>query len=355
MTDRDTKHDPTSKHDPLGWGQPVQDFLAHAHGSLAKGTEAFYRQRLSVLTGWAHERAEDGQGVALTDFKARHLRLYLAFRTDWTNPLTKRPISEATRRHDAVCARVFFRWCAREGYLPVDPLAGFAVPRAAKPFVAVPTDEHCQAILRAAKERWMPQRNPNMLYVPERRRRFFASRNYALLAGLVATGARVGELLALTLEDFQPGDGDGLTGRIAIRTAKGKEPRFVPIGADWERAVCDYLKHRPKASPSPCLFVTDEGRPMTPLLMRQQYYKDLGFAGVPHYTLHSLRHYCLTRLAEVSVFGAQAVAGHKDLRVTRGYLHTSEAHTRETMEKADPLGRLLGPVTSAGSKRRRLV
>lgn len=337
--------------DPLGWAAPVRDFLDHVHGTLAPRTEEFYAQRLGLLVAWAHEQAEDGQGVDFADFKARHLRQYLAHRADVVSPLTQKRVSTATRRHDAISARVFFRFCAREGHVAVDPLHGFVLPRADRPFVPTPCDAEAQAILRACRDRWLPAKNPAMRYVPERRRRFFAARNYALLTGLMATGARVGELLALTMEDWQPAQM-----RIVIRQSKGREPRIVPVGEEWAGVLDTYLGRRPRDCPSDRLFVTDEGRPMTPLLLRQQYYKDADFAGLPvRYTLQSLRHYCLTRLAEVSVFAAQSVAGHKDLRTTRGYLHVSEQHTRETMERADPLGRLMGTALSARAARKRLV
>ena len=84
----------------------------------------------------------DNQGIALPQFKARHLRLYLADRA-------QSKISEATRRHDAIAARTFFAFCKDEGYIDENPLSNYKVAKPARPYVKCPSDEEITALFKA--------------------------------------------------------------------------------------------------------------------------------------------------------------------------------------------------------------
>ena len=102
----------------VGWAEAVADFLLQTRATREESTERFYRDRLRMLAPWA-----EAQGVSLGEFRARHLRAYLAHRAD-------AGISDRTRRHDASVARAFLKFCRREEYIDGDPLAGFQVPKA---------------------------------------------------------------------------------------------------------------------------------------------------------------------------------------------------------------------------------
>lgn len=321
----------------IGWPEAVADFLLQTRATREKSTERFYRERLCLLVRWAQE-----QNVALIDFRARNLREYLAYRAD-------QKVSDLTRRHDASVARTFLKFCKREDYVRGDPLAGYQVPKAGQAYVKCPSDEEIRTLLRVLHDRWKPSLNPAVRYVHASARLFFSRRNYALVAGLLETGARIGEMLALTLDDYQPQQG-----QIAIRHAKGDAPRIVPISPVWIETVEAYLRVRPKVD-SNLLFVSEYGTKMEVMRFGRQFKGYLKFAGLSGFTLHGLRHYAITQMAKTDVWAASLIAGHKDLKVTRQYLHEDPTHVREAHITAAPLARLLVNIRSERQKRKKMV
>lgn len=71
--------------------------------------------------------------------------------------------------------------------------------------------------------------------------------------------------------------------------------------------------------------------------------------------MHGLRHYALTRLAQTNLMAAAHIAGHKDLKTTRGYLHASADFVREVHEQAGPLTRIIVNTRSEKAKRKKLI
>jgi len=158
--------------------------------------------------------------------------------------------------------------------------------------------------------------------------------------GLIETAARIGEMLALTVEDYQPE-----LGQIVIRKSKGDEPRIVPISPTWIEAVDSYLKVRPKVE-SEVLFISEYGTPIIVNEFGKRFRGYLKYAGLSGFSLHGLRHYAITQLAKTDVWAASIIAGHKDLTVTRGYLHGDPDHVRSVHTLANPLGRIMVNVRS---------
>lgn len=333
--------------DPLGWRAPLADFLSAIHGEVASKTQQFYAQRLGLLARWAEETAEEGQGIEITDFKARHMRRFMADRADALGP-TGKPLSNSTRRSDAIAAKVFFKFCHAESHIAQNPLADYKILKAERAFVPKPTDEEGACLLRACVDRWNPIKNPDAAFFSKARRTFFARRNFAVLATLMQTGMRPGEAFALTRADFRADE------RIlTVRKSKGKDHRTLPLEDVLVTILEDFLLVRPRLCPTDFLFVTDAGTQMSVESFRRRWYNDLAFSGLPHYSLYSLRHYSLTCLAEVNIFAASQIAGHKSVKVTRGYAHGSGDHLRSVMEEAAPLSKLLVNSRSQAEKKRR--
>ncbi len=321
----------------LSWQEAVDDYLLHVRGTREENTVRFYRERLRLLARWGEQN-----GVALADIQARHLRQYLAYRAECG-------VSDRTRRHDAMAAHAFLKFCRREGYVTGDPLADYRVPHVERAYVKCPSDDEIRALLRAMHDRWKPSCNPPARFVRPAARQFFSRRNYAVIAGLVETAARIGEMLALRLDDYQPGEG-----QIVIRKSKGDEPRVVPISPAWADAVDTYLRVRPKVD-SDLLFISEYGGPMDVARFGKQFRGYLEFAGLSGFTLHGLRHYAITQLAKTDVWAASQIAGHKDLKITRQYLHGDPAHVRAAHEQAAPLSRLLVNARSERQRRKKVV
>ena len=181
-----------------------------------RGTARSYRAALTCFTGFCSSR-----GVAsLGDVSPPLLTAYPAS-----------PVGQAapTRWHRLVVLRAFLRWASRAGWCGaagaevIRPVAGRRVPPP-PPW----TVEECQRLL-AAGESW---------------------RDRALVAVLVASGARIGEVVGSALGDF---DGECLT--LSGKTGT----RAVPLGPRARSALNWYLRHRPQDPDAP-LFMSRQGR-----------------------------------------------------------------------------------------------
>lgn len=319
------------------WDAALTDFLRGCTGELEPRTVQSYRYQLKPFARWA-----SANEIPLAQFTARHMREWLAQRAEGG-------VSQKTRRNDAITINVFFKFCVQNDYLPKNPLYDYKIPRAPEPFVRMPSPDELRALLLAVKERWDPATNPPIKHTPARERRFFRLRDYAILAGLIETGCRAGELLALTLDDYRPDRRE-----IAIRQSKGDAPRIVPITDHWIACVAAWRKARPNVD---CdrLFINQFGGPMevTQVGRSFRHYRD--FAGLEGFSLHGLRHYAITQIAKVDVLAASDIAGHKDLKITRAYLHRDADHNREKHALANTLGKVLQHRRSGASRPRKKV
>jgi site-specific recombinase XerD len=322
----------------VSWEDAIADFLLLVKGSREEKTAIYYRSRMSVLSKWAAEHE-----ISLIEFRARHMRQFLADRAD-------RGVSDATRRHDAICARAFMKFCMREEYIRSDPLTCYQIPNAAKPYVKCPSDDEIRTLLQSIGDRWNPEINPAARYTHASARRFLHRRNYAVMTGLIETAARIGEMLSLRLDDYQPAQC-----QIAIRQAKGDEPRIIPISQSWIDAVEAYLRVRPKGIQCDRLFVSEYGEALSVSMFGKVFRGYLNYAGLSGFTLHGLRHYSITQLAKTDVWAASQIAGHKDLKITLQYLHGDPVHVREVHAKAAPLSRILLSGRTENVRRRKVV
>ena len=79
-------------------------------------------------------------------------------------------------------------------------------------------------------------------------------------------------------------------------------------------------------------------------------------AGLPHRTLHSLRHFALTALARRgSILAAQYVAGHRDVRTTSRYLTIHEDQAREDVAAVGTIKGLTHRTAPVKVNRKRVV
>ena len=111
---------------------------------MPTSTVNFYARQLRLITPWATENH-----VTLQKFKARHMRQYLASRRE-------KSLSDRTCRSYAVAMKTFLKFCPREEYIASNPLADYQVPKAAKPYVRMPSDEEISLILRTIEEKRRP-------------------------------------------------------------------------------------------------------------------------------------------------------------------------------------------------------
>ena len=139
-------------------------------------------------------------------------------------------LAPSTRWHRLSVVRAFLSWASSAGWCDLACSDVIRPVRQRRPARLVPwSAEECRRLL-AAGESW---------------------RDRALVAVLVASGARIGEVVAAAAGDFD--------GECLVLTGK-TGPRSVPLGPSTCSALTWYLRHRPTHDPTGPLFLGRQGR-----------------------------------------------------------------------------------------------
>ena len=248
----------------------------------------------------------------LADLDLRTLRSWLA-------RLHSLGASRTTLARRASAARVFTAWAARRGLLPADPGAALTSPRPHRHLPEVLRADEAAAALDAAADD-----------TP------VGMRDRAVLELLYATGARVGELCGLDVDDL---DRHRRTVRVL---GKGRKERVVPVGEPASDAVERWLEAgRPAlATPAsgPALLLGARGGRIDSRTVRRVVHERLRLAGAPDLGPHGLRHSAATHLLEggADLRSVQELLGHATLATTQIYTHVSIERLRATYDRAHP-------------------
>ena len=148
--------------------------------------------------------------------------------------------------------------------------------------------------------------------------RFLGIRNRAIILTFVDTGLRLSEMAGIQLKDI---DFD----RELIKVmGKGAKERVVGIGKGTQKSVLKYLLIRRDSYP--CLWVTEEGKPMQARgiqIMIRRLGKRAGLQNVrcsPHTFRHTFGTWSL--LNGASEREVQSLLGHSSQRMTQQYTAT---------------------------------
>lgn len=317
------------------WREVIDDYLTGCRGNLEPKTVTHYTAQLRLLVKWC-----DRQAIDFSEFRAKHMRQYVAMRS-CVGGRSKEGVSQKTRQLDVMCAKTFFQFAYREHYLADDPLKGFPLPRIPrKPYVKTPTSEELRRLFTAIEERWNPAHNPKVRFNPAAQRLFWQTRDTAIFSLLVCTGARVGEILRLKAEHYDP-----VAKQIVIPIAKDDEYRTVPLTDNCITAIRKYERHRrsrlKKWNMCDSLFVGWMGDAISVNDYGKAFRRYLDYAGLSGFSLHGLKHYAATAMYEVSPRMASVVTGTSVKTLERHYLADSADHVREAHALADPLARVL--------------
>jgi integrase/recombinase XerD len=165
----------------------------------------------------------------------------------------------------------------------------------------------------------------------------------ALIELLYGTGARIGEIVALDVDDVtrilaDPGLGLKLLG-------KGGKERVVPVGQYARRALDTWLvRGRPALAPlaevaTPALFLNARGRRLSRQSAFHRIRQLATTAGiVTEVSPHSLRHSYATHLLDggADVRVVQELLGHASVATTQVYTLVTVEHIREVYRAAHP-------------------
>ena len=252
-----------------------------------------------------------------TDLDLRTLRSWLAHQQ-----VTGRSRTTLARRATAI--RVFTAWLARTGRIPTDVGTSLRSPRARQALPPVLRQDEAAELIAAAA-RLSADGSPTGL------------RDTAMLELLYATGVRVGELVALDVDDVD-------RGRNVLRVfGKGRKERTVPFGVPAAHALDAWLSRgRPQLfapGAGPALFLGARGGRIDQRAVRTVVHRRIAdVPGAPDIGPHGLRHTAATHLLEggADLRSVQELLGHASLGTTQLYTHVSTDRLRQAYRQAHP-------------------
>ena len=162
-------------------------------------------------------------------------------------------------------------------------------------------------------------------------------RDRAVLELLDATGLRVGELVALDLEDLD------LAGGLVRAMGKGKKERIVPFGAKAKAAMTRWLSAssplRRAGRHAEAVFLSLRGTRLTDRSVRRVLDRRLQEAAVAaRVSPHALRHTFATHMlgAGADLRAIQELLGHASLSTTQRYTHVGIDALMTVYDRAHP-------------------
>jgi integrase/recombinase XerC len=274
------------------------------------------RAYLTDVAGLLEHAERMGRGQ-VADLDLRTLRSWLAHQQ-----VTGRSRTTLARRATAV--RVFTAWLTRTGRIPSDVGASLRSPKARQTLPPVLRRDEAAELIAAAA-RLAEDGSPTGL------------RDTAMLELLYATGVRVGELVALDLDDVD-------RGRNVVRVlGKGRKERTVPFGLPAAGALDAWLAGgRPRLvapGAGAALFLGARGGRIDQRAVRTVVHRRVAdVPGAPDIGPHGLRHTAATHLLEggADLRSVQELLGHASLATTQLYTHVSTDRLRQAYRQAHP-------------------
>lgn len=233
-----------------------------------------------------------------------------------------RPLAASSAARALTVARGLHRFGVEEGVLPADTAAEVSPPSAGEKLPDTLSIGEVAALLDAC-----PTEQPLGL------------RDKALLETLYATGARVSEVLDLSVDDATAAiDTEG----ILTVTGKGSKQRLVPLGRHAQDAIEAYLV-RGRAvfatGKSHALFLNRRGGALSRQSAWTVIKQAAERAGIDkEISPHTLRHSFATHLLEggADVRSVQELLGHASVTTTQIYTHVTADSLREVWRSSHP-------------------
>jgi integrase/recombinase XerC len=323
--------DPAARTHGSRVGDGPEDADAEPRGQAWSGTIDAYERHLRHERDLSPNtvRAYVTDLIALAEHAERLGRhdpadLDLQVLRSWLANLQIRGKARTTLARRAAAARVFTRWLVRTGRAGEDAGAMLASPKRHRKLPSSLRGTEIRELLDATEEAAADDGA-------------IGRRDVAVLELLYATGIRVGELVALDLDDVD-------RERNLVRVfGKGRKERAVPFGAPAARALESWLR-RSRAElaterSGSALFLGARGGRVDPRTIRRMVHRRLASVdGAPDLGPHGLRHTAATHLLEggADLRSVQELLGHASLATTQLYTHVSGERLRKAYRLAHP-------------------
>ncbi len=276
---------------------------------LSNNTISSYRSDLINYVEYLGQR-----NLGLFSARRSDLRDYLDFRNQQTSRRTVSRSLSSIRR--------FYRYALVEELIDSDPTAELTSPSIGKSLPKTLSEQQVDDLINA------PNIDADL-----------GLRDRAMLETLYATGLRVSELIALSMNEID------LVAGVCRVIGKGGKERLVPLGeqaVNWIEKYCftaraNLLGLRADDS----LFVTKRGAAMSRQAFWQNIKRYALIAGIEsNLSPHTLRHAFATHLINhgADLRSVQILLGHSSLSTTQIYTHVARARLQSLHKSHHPRG-----------------
>lgn len=239
-----------------------------------------------------------------------------------------RDVSRATLARLVSSMKGFGGYLVHRGLLAANPVSALKAPKPQRTLPRVLRDDQAQSVLEAAKAE-----------ASERADDPAATRDWAMLELLYATGIRVSELTGADLQDVD------LDRRFLRVTGKGNKTRVVPFGPTVLTALKAWIDRRHELFPRSgaksiptALFLGTRGGRIDQRQVRNIVQRATGAADGPTLSPHGLRHSAATAVLEggADLRVVQELLGHSSMATTQIYTHVGTERLQAVFKQAHP-------------------
>ena len=227
--------------------------------------------------------------------------------------------SESTITRTMVSVRSLYTFMDVEGLRTGNPTKSIELPRVPKGLPKAISEQEVNELL-AAIEGDDP----------------VARRDRAILEILYGTGARITELVSLSLSDIDR------TENLLKVLGKGNKERMLPVGKYAKDAILRWLEIRNEnINSTDALFTNKYGKRISVRAMQQRIYKISIAQGMSPVSPHMLRHSFATHILESSgdLRSIQEMLGHSSLSTTQIYTKLNFQQLAKIYDKSHPHGK----------------
>jgi integrase/recombinase XerC len=254
----------------------------------------------------------------ISQMELNHLRSWLA-----NQQIKGGARTSLSRRTTTI--RLFTKWAVKNKYLAKDVGSTLVTPKGHRTLPDVLEIEDAKIAMDSMVTRAAEEETPLSL------------RDVAIVEMLYATGARVGELCGLDLNDV---DYDRQTIKVL---GKGNKERTIPLGNPAVRALTLWLKQGrdqiATENSGSAVFIGARGKRIDQRAVRTVVYEALSaIEGIERMGPHALRHSAATHLLEggADLRTVQEILGHASLATTQIYTHVSTERLQKVFKQAHP-------------------
>jgi len=262
----------------------------------------------------------------------------------WADHMRTNGYASVSIRRKFATARVFFTYWVRKGTLDKSPLWRIRLDLGREQLLPRSLSPGDAKLL--IEEIWRNRSSNNPSGLKPSDSGFLHLRNVAAIEMLFATGMRVGELVALEIDNWCEAD------RAFVVKGKGSRQRLAFLPDDRSlKAVQMYLSARSSLTFShPGLLVNATGARISTqgiARMLTQTAKSAGIATkvTPHVIRHTVATLLLRYGADIRV--VQEVLGHASISTTQRYTHVSKEHLVAVLRVRHPSHHLKIEVSAA--------